>query len=352
MKILIPLVGVFGNAGGWRVLSKLADYWIAYGHDVSFLAYEKTSEPYFPTKARVFYYNLLGEIKNHNNSDAISPLFGPLYLRKALIKAMNFLEADIVLATHSFTAYPVKKSNIKAKKFYYIQAYEPDYYYKKDIKTRFFKWISKRSYKLGLNMIVNAPMYLSYKEIKTNMFVYPGLDMQNYSPAITKLKQEKTILGTIGRKEEYKGTIYIIEAFKILQKKIDNIELHIAFGDKELEKNDGIKVLNPHGDQNLANFYKSLDMYICAGTIQLEAVHYPIIEAMACKIPVITTGYLPASSLNSWMVPIRNPHAISDQVLEVINNKFTDKMDNAYEDIKVFEWNNVASKMIDYFKEI
>ncbi|MFP3682085.1 hypothetical protein SB725_33900, partial [Pseudomonas sp. SIMBA_041] len=76
--------------------------------------------------------------------------------------------ADVVLANHSFTASPVKKSIIKAKKFYYVQAYEPEYFYHKNFKDFILKTISRKSYQLGLNIIVNASMYQDYKEIKTH----------------------------------------------------------------------------------------------------------------------------------------------------------------------------------------
>ncbi|WP_419870113.1 glycosyltransferase [Chryseobacterium sp. CT-SW4] len=353
MKILIPVVGVFGKAGGWRVLSKLASDWIDEGHEVNFLVYEQTLEPYFPTKANILYYDLNGNIRTKNNPAATSPFLGPLKLRSVLIKILNTLTADVVLANHCFSAYPVKKSKIEAKKFYYIQAYEPDYYYKKDLKTRIFKRISKKSYKLGLNMIVNAPMYLNYREIKTDMFVFPGLDMQNYRPSIEKTNKSAFIIGTIGRTEEYKGTKYIIEAFKILREKLgEKIELHVAFGDPHLEMEEGIKILKPDGDENLAKFYQSLDTYVCAGTVQLQAVHYPVIEAMACKIPVITTGYLPSSSLNAWIVPIKNSIEIANKVIEIMNEDSKQKVEKAYEDVKIFEWKNVSSKMITYFNRI
>lgn len=352
MRIIIPLVGIFGKSGGWRVLSKLANEWIDHGHDVQFLAYEQTGDPYFPTRADIMYYDLKGNIKTENNTKAISPILGPFKLRKALMIAINKLNADILLATHSFTAYPVKKSIIDAKKFYYVQAYEPDYYYKNNLKTKIFKWMSIQSYKLNLNTIVNSPMYLNYREINTEMFVFPGLDTKNFSP-VKKNKSETIVLGTIGRPEEYKGTKYIIDAFKILRERLEEkIELHIAFGDSLLQNEKGIKILRPDGDDQLAKFYQSLDIYICAGTIQLEAVHYPVIEAMACKIPVITTGYLPSSSSNAWLVPVKNPQRIVDSVFEIINSDSKDRIERAYHDIKIFEWENVSQKMLDYFNAI
>jgi len=352
MKIIIPLVGGFGNAGGWRVLSQLANFWIEMGEEVVFLVHKKTNKPYFPTSAKLVYYNNEGVLSGTQDIEYPAPKLGALSLRKSLKKALDKMEGDVILANHSFTAGPVKKSSIKAKKFYYVQAYEPEYYYRNSFKDKLYKIISRKSYKLGLNIIVNAPMYRDFKEIKTDMYVFPGLDLDNFKPE-EKEKNEKIILGTIGRLEEYKGTTYIVEAFKNIRKKLgDNVELHVAFGDAKLANEEGITLVIPKGDSELAKYYNSLDIYICAGTLQLQAVHYPVIEAMACKIPVITTGYLPADESNAWVVPVKNSEAIEDEVYALINSEISGKVNKAYQDIQIFKWHEVSSKMLDYFKNI
>ena len=58
MNIVIPLLG-FGKAGGYRVLSMLANEWILLGHEVYFIVPDDSSYPYFPTKATI--------IKSNNN---------------------------------------------------------------------------------------------------------------------------------------------------------------------------------------------------------------------------------------------------------------------------------------------
>jgi len=351
MKILIPLVGSFGKSGGFRVMSQLANYWIKDGHQVIFLSYKKSSGPYFPTVAKIIYYDNSGKLFELPDENYKNVFFGAFSLRKILQKVLNKQEADVVLATHSLTADPVMRSIINAKKFYYVQAYEPDYFYSKDLKSRIYKLISKKSYQLGLNIIVNAPMYLNYHEIHTDKFVFPGLDFNIFKPNINPKNPDKIILGTIGRLEEYKGTKYVVEAFKQLRRKIGTkIELHIAFGDKTLTNEDGIKLITPNGDEELASYYNSLDIYICAGLIQLNAVHYPVIESMACKVPVITTGYLPSNENNSWLIQVDNSNEIISTVLELLNNSKLriEKTNKAFEDIKIFEWSFISKKMMNY----
>ncbi len=352
MKIIIPLVGSFGKSGGFRVLSQLANHWIKDGHEVSFLCYIQSGDPYFPTQAEILYYNNAGILSKEKDLNQPKALLGMFTLRRALRKALDTLEADVVLANHCFTAMPVKKSVIKARKFYYVQAYEPEYYYHNTVKDFIYKKISKNSYSLGLNIIVNASMYQNYYEIKTNRVVFPGLDLSVFKPVEEYRNDEKIILGTIARSEEYKGTKYVVEAFKNLRKKLGNkVELHLAFGEPSLEEIDGVKVVFPDGDLELAKYYNSLNIYICAGTVQLDAIHYPVLESMACKIPVITTGYYPASTDNAYLVPIKDPKAIEEAVSILIRNPDKNKQQVAYQDIQSFRWEFIARKMMNYFNE-
>jgi glycosyltransferase involved in cell wall biosynthesis len=79
-------------------------------------------------------------------------------------------------------------------------------------------------------------------------------------------------------------------------------------------------------------------------------------EAMACGIPVITTGYIPASleRNNSWIVPINDPQAISNAVREIIKNTDVrnERILNANKDIQDFSWEAVSEKMLNIFKDI
>lgn len=354
MKIIIPLVGSFGKSGGFRVLSKLSNYWIEKGHEVIFLSYINGNVPYFPTNAKLLYYDNNGKITEDQNTDITTLSFGMFRLRKFLRKALDTLEADVVLANHSFSAVPVKKSKIKAKKSYYVQAYEPEFYEGNGIKKFILRKISKNSYKLGLDIVVNALMYRNYKELKTDKVVFPGLDLNTFKPISVTKSHNKIVLGTIGRSEPHKGTIYILEAFKLLRKELgDKIELHIAFGEKDLENIEGIKVITPDGDNNLAEYYNSLDAYICGGILQMEAIHYPVIESMACGVPVITTGYYPSAKDNAFIVPIKDSIAIRNAVIEFINNpKLTEqKRNKAFSNVEQFDWKLISEKMLAYFSQ-
>lgn len=356
MRILIPLLGSFSKEGGWRVLSELANKWVDYGHEVTFLSHKRFKQPYFPTKANIIFYDNSGAISTQGDPNYPIPFGGPFPLRKILKKSLNRLTADVVLATHNFTADPIAKSSIKAHKFYYIQAYEPEYYDNGPLRYKVYKRIAINSYKKGLIPIVNAPMYKEYKEIKTDRVVLPGVDLENFYPKNNNvLRTEPFIFGSIGRTEIFKGTQYIIDAFKKARLIHGNkIELHLAFGDEKWNDIDGVKITFPKNDKELANYYRSLDCYVCAGYLQLDAVHYPVIEAMACHVPVITTGYYPSTENNSYKIKIKDVYSITEAISKVLENPdlALSRADVALEEIQQFDWNNVANKMLDYFLEI
>lgn len=355
MKILIPILG-FGQAGGYRVLSKLANELISLGHSVEFLSGDSSKNPYFPTLATIKWIDEKGLITTNKpclKQNAFS-------IQKRLTIALCNLPEnsyDVILANHSLTTLPIKRAGLAHKTIYYVQAYEPEFYsLSGGLKNRFLAYLSSRSYKMNLFTIVNAEIYLQYKKLTASRILYPGVDLKIFSPKNKELPNainRDLILGTIGRLEPYKGTRYIILAFKKLKLKYPGIQLHVAFGNPEDFKNEeGIYCCQPHGDEALANFYRSLDYYICAGYTQLGAFHYPVAEAMGCGIPVITTQYYPANETNSWLIKPQNVIDIIQQFeLSESNQRLTQlKVAQALIDVKQFEWNAVGKRLDKYIE--
>ncbi|HMI00857.1 MAG TPA: glycosyltransferase family 4 protein [Pedobacter sp.] len=353
MRILIPVLQ-FGNSGGFRVLSNLANTWIASGHEVVFMSPIANILPYFPTVAKIIWIDVNGDTCAENM--IIEEARYSMFQRwRALYRALNKLNSsfDVVLANHSLSTYPVYFSRIKAKKFYYIQAYEPEYYQSLGgLKSKCLSLFSWFSYYLNLERIVNADLYMRYKNIRAKMVVTPGIDLEIFKPQASDFVDKRGIIGCIGRVESFKGTSYILDAFLLAYKRNPNLKLHIAFGDKSNEKlHPAIKVFMPKSDRELSVFYNSLDILVTAGTVQLGAAHYPVIEGLACGIPVIHTGYYPGTVSNSWIVPIRDAQAIADKIFEISSNqKLKDlKIAKGFSSVDKFSWPLVAQKMYSYF---
>lgn len=354
MKIIIPVLG-FGKGGGNRVLSKLANSWINLGHEVKFISYYDSALPNFETNAEIIWVNSWGDAVPNNIIKKRNP-FKLIWQLFALLRGLNKFatKADVVLANQAYTSWPLHFAKIKAKKYYYVQAYELEYLeHLKGPKHYLTKFLAYYSYQLPLKRIVNSPIYFRFRNLNADMFVPPGIDFHIFKPNGSKKfdykNKETIILGCVGRIEPYKGTGYVYDAFLELKKTI-KVELHVAFGATNFKDKNIINVI-PKNDAELADFYRSVDVIIAPGTVQFLAAHYPVLEAMACGIPTVTTGYIPALNHNSWLVRPHNVATIVSAVQEIINhqNIVEEKVRIAQNDVKQFDWSIVSKQMLNYF---
>jgi glycosyltransferase involved in cell wall biosynthesis len=358
MKILIPVLS-FGRSGGNRVLSRLADELIDLGHEVVFLCPDRNEPPYFPTKAEVRWISDQGLLKPHHNPNFSKPESGYSIQRK-LTKALAAIHKssfDAVIANHSLTVRSIVNTGWKEKTLYYVQAYEPELLQLLGgIKNRTLAFFSARSYQQGLYTVVNADVYLNYKNLRASRTLSPGIDFSCFYPkSLSNRIQNKIILGTIGRTEKYKGTQYILQAYSLLKEKYPKIELHVAFGEaSDFSQYEDVKCFQPHGDTALADYYRSLDFYLCAGFSQQGAFHYPIAEAMACATAVITTRYSPATEQNSWLCDSQSADDLIKNFEAALSNseERLRKIKQGLNDVQQFEWKLVGRKLEEYLFEL
>jgi glycosyltransferase involved in cell wall biosynthesis len=354
VKIVIPILG-FGKAGGYRVLSNLATEWVKLGHMVTFLCHISSDLPYFPTVADVFWIDKNG-LQIERNEETREKHLHPLVNLLCLLRGLNryFSGYDVVLANHSLTAFPVTLARIAAKKIYYVQAYEPEYYQlQPGFSARVLEFMAWLSYFFSLKRIVNAPIYLKYKNLRSKFVVYPGLDENIFKPSVNKkIDVDEFIVGCIGRKEPQKGIEYVYEAMKIASREDKNLILHVAYCDIHEGENlpFKVRVTVPKNDQELADYYCSLNVLVAPGTVQLGAAHYPAMEAMSCGIPLVTTGYFPANQENSWIVPVDDSEAIKNSIDAIRNNTniAAEKILIGLKSCMNVSWENVAQQMISF----
>lgn len=352
MKILIPTTG-FLKAGGMRVLSELASNFIQLGHQAEFLAPEGGSDPYFPTQAAVIRYPVP---------------FAKVPLLRYVSKVISMVfwirrhrsEYDVVMANASSTAYPVSMGTAgRGNGYYYIQAYEPDFAKERSWPLSAVEsFISKQTYRLNLKRIVNSALYLDYEEIKSRHVVEPGIDLDVFNPNGRAVPSNARLtVGCIGRKEKWKGTHLVIEAVRaVRQERNLDIKLRIAFNlptDYDGSDDDFIELVQPHGDRNLAAFYRQADVFCAVGMIQDGAFHYPCMEAMACGTPVIT-NYGPGNSENSYYLAKVSSEDIKREILRYLDSK-TDARDamvaSGLETVRHYSWPMIAGKMAKIFAE-
>jgi glycosyltransferase involved in cell wall biosynthesis len=352
MNILIPILG-FDRAGGYRVLSEFANAWIRMGHTVDFLAPATSEPPYFPTQAGIRIVDRRGPV-----TDGVRPVSRPmtgvdnLYCLWRGLRALQ-RDYDVVLANHSFTAWPVWLSGVdKRRAFYYVQAYEPEYYRLENRTVN--QLISAFSYRLPLKQVHNSNVYSQIPALAVDVVPF-GIDLNKFTPRSPASPDDSRpfVIGCIGRREPAKGTGYILEAFERLAAAPDSpYRLRVAYGNlPEGWTHPQLDVVVPRDDVELAAFYRSLDVLVAAGITQHGAPHYPVLEAMASGVPVISTGYLPATPDNSWLVAPRDAQAIADAVIQVHKGgETTDRVDRGLQAVAAYAWDAVADRMIKVFE--
>ncbi len=342
MKIAIPIL-TFSKSGGHRVLAQLANNWTEQGHTVEIiLCYE--SESYFPLDKRI----RITHIKGRNVLDNFFRTAG--YIRK------KYNEYDVVIANQNRTAYYAFFGALPhfdfSKCYYYVQAYEPEFY-SFGLKRGIENWLKPHamlSYYLPLKKIVNSKLYFDYKNLHARRVVYPGLDLANYYPKELSCFHDTIRIGTIGRTEEWKGTADVCKAMEILRASGVDFEYYIAFNDFDTIEH---KFVRPDGDENLAAFYRDMDIVVVACKGQLGAIHYPVIETMAVGTSIVCTDYFPSNDLNSYKVDCSAPEQIAEAVKKIIADKeeAVRKRRQALKDVQRFNWPIVAKRFLSYLKE-
>ncbi len=362
MRILIP-VAATSPSGGYRMLCELALKWRADGHVVDFFAPAHADPPYFPGAIGTRYVTTTGDVADHPTpSPALSGIAVVRATMRALTRGLQVLSpgADVVVANHSVTAWPVALFRTPATKVYYIQAYEAeDYWHLGTASGRVLGSLAYASYWLPLYQIVNSPTYVGYRNLHATEWMPAGVDLDRLQPPAGGQSWDggPFLMGCIGRPERFKGTVDVVDAYEMLRAQGHNVGLRIAHGHFPAGRvmPEGCEVVPCRNDDELVAFYQSLHVLVAPATIHIGAPHCPAMEAMACGVPVVSTGAIPAlpGADNSWIVPPEAPRAIADAVLNIITDAETRerRIAKAARDIREFGWDRLAPRMLDLFRQ-
>lgn len=176
-----------------------------------------------------------------------------------------------------------------------------------------------------------------------------GIDLEKFYPInierLSNLKNRKIKIGWVGNSNwvnnavDYKGINTIIKpAVEELKKEGFNIEL---FTSDKLDK------LIPI--DKMVNYYSNIDIYICASIA--EGTPNPVLEAMACGIPIITTDVGIVNEAfgekqKEFILKERSSLALKEKIKELLlsENKLQELSQENLENIKKWEWKYKAKE--------
>jgi phosphatidylinositol alpha-mannosyltransferase len=215
-----------------------------------------------------------------------------------------------------------------------------------------------------------APLNLEpFKKYKKPKIVIPnGIDLDVFNPKVPKIKKfsdGKINILFLGRIEERKGLIYLLKAYKILEKKFRNLRL-IVVGEgpqkKEMEefvKENGLKEVVFEGEvkeDKVANYYTTCDLF-CSPATHGESFGLVLVEAMACQKPVVAfanEGYFQFLHNKKGGILVKNKdwrELAKKLAILIKNQKLREKMGKiALKEAEEYSWTKIADRVLDFYQ--
>ena len=210
-------------------------------------------------------------------------------------------------------------------------------------------------YYVSSNKLLNIYNSLDLPK-KPFMSITDGINLNEFYPInlerFDDIKNRKIVIGWVGNSAwtdgeiDYKGVNTIIKpAIKDLQKEGYNIEMYFA---------DRQERMIPHDE--MVNYYSKIDLYICASVA--EGTPNPILESMACGVPIISTDVGIVSEAlgekqKEYILQERSKECLKQKIKHFINNLDTvqDLSKENLNEIRNWDWKHISDMAYTFFEE-
>lgn len=240
------------------------------------------------------------------------------------------------------------------------------------IYERFFlpKILKKTDYIISTSDFVKNNFLKDYNY--KSMTITPSVDINLFKPLKDNEGKLNKILfvGRIEKTSQWKGINYLIDSISIVKNKIPYIKLNlIGEGDavkeykkqvKKLGLENQITFLGPLTGKRLVEEYNKSNVLVLPSISEAESFGMVLIEAMACKKPVIGSRiggipYVIDDGVNGLLVPPKDTPALADAIIKILENpKLAKKMgEKGYKKVKKdFTLNDQIKKTNEIILEI
>jgi glycosyltransferase involved in cell wall biosynthesis len=338
--------------GGARVIAIHAQKLQERGHDVLVLA----RPPRKPTLNERLRWKLLGrplpaaavKSPSYFDADQFPRDFEFRYLDSYRPAAASDLpDADVVCATWWETAEWVNGfPPSKGAKAYFIQHYET---FAGDPARIDATW------RMPMHKICVAQWLCELSRDKfgdpSAELVANAVDLEQFI-APPRSKQPTPTVGVMYSDVNFKGCDISLKAVDLARKEIPDLKL-VAFGaippraELQLPENTEFRFEPPQDE--IRNYYAKCDAWLFGS--RSEGFGLPLLEAMACRTPVIATPGGAAPELcaagGGILVPPEDPQAMADQIVRVARMQAAEwrrLSDAAYTTATSYTWNDAAAK--------
>lgn len=187
---------------------------------------------------------------------------------------------------------------------------------------------------------------------KPQMIVTDGVDLKLFKPMNLGRfsKQKKLVIGWVGNSawsseiEDFKGFNTILKP--ALNELIEEgYPIECNFADRQ-EK------MIPHDE--MPQYYSKIDVCVCVSKV--EGTPNPVLEAMACGVPIISTdvGIVTQAfgkKQKNFILKERSKEAVKDKIKELINNRdlLMELSNENLTQIKKWDWNKIVLEFKKFF---
>lgn len=226
-----------------------------------------------------------------------------------------------------FSLYFAKKYKIRS--FFLVQI---DNYYNKGIVNKFFLFIIKKI--LKTEKIISE---IKYKEDKENdFFSFIPFSVETYDFEKKYFKDNLINIVSVGKFVKRKGHLTMLEAINkiknnfsisltIIGQKVDSSvfeEINNYIVDNGLE--DIVNIVYDIDNNKVFDIYKNSDLFVLPS--YNEPAAYSILEAMSCKLPVISsdengTSFMVEDGVNGFIFRSKNYIDLSQKIINIIKDK-------------------------------
>lgn len=274
-------------------------------------------------------------------------------LRVMHYKIHNVLKADCHIATFWKTATILQNRNIRGRKFYFVQHYESLWAGPKNEVER--TYTDEFEYIVLSDWLKN----IIYEKTGKNALVL----VTPVTPESIGNSQKVIAKGNFFRigynyvSKRFKGYPEFEGAILNLEKEIPDIKVVILTTEKRKKfpfKN--YEVLSNPPQEKLSDYYNSLDLFV--STSWYEGLGMPAMEAMKCKVPVLTTDSLGCRNYARHLETayIVKPNSISE-VMDGIRKLYGDGAlrknlsENGYNEVLKYRWDKSTEQLLNFLKK-
>lgn len=190
---------------------------------------------------------------------------------------------------------------------------------------------------------------------RKSVVITPAVDINKFKPSRKKKEKSVLFVGRYANVYPLKGLPYLLNAMR----ELPNVKLTII-GEKFNIKQKNVRFLGVKSGQDIVREMQKNAILVLPSIAPMESFGMVLIEAMACKTPVIGTrmGGIPEiikNKKNGLLVPIKNTDALTNAIKTIINDDLLAKRlgEQGLRDVyKSYVWNTKVNQTYNTINNI